>query len=72
MEKLFYYEPSNNDMLPHEKNIVHNGICFGTWDNEANINYPEDLTLERDLSYLIKIGIRIGLAIASENKLTEI
>jgi hypothetical protein len=48
--------------------ITYNGKVYGEWDNEANIDSPEDLTLERDLSYLLHIGIEIG----KQMKLDEI
>ncbi|MCP4648775.1 MAG: hypothetical protein GY853_01665 [PVC group bacterium] len=40
--------------------ISYNGVIYGAWDEDANINYPEDLTLERDLSLLVEIGVLIG------------
>ena len=40
--------------------IVYNGKVYGEWDENANVDYPEDLTLRRDLSELIQIGIEIG------------
>ena len=40
--------------------IVYNGKVYGEWDENANIDYPEDLTLKRDLNELIQIGIKIG------------
>lgn len=43
-----------------EYNIVYNGTVYGTWDNEKQIDCPEDLTLQRDLLELINIGIEIG------------
>ena len=58
---------------PQEKNknyidIIYNGKVYGSWNNEANIDYHEDLTLERDLSELIDIGIEIGRQIQKDEK----
>ena len=49
-------------------NIVYDNKIYGEWNNEANIDYPEDLTLERDLSELIEIGILIGKQMKTDEK----
>lgn len=51
----------------YTQEIVYNGVIFGTWDDNANVDYPEDLTLERDLKQLIDIGIEIGKQIEKDN-----
>lgn len=48
--------------------IVVNNTIYGSWDKEANLMYPEDLTLEKDLSLLIEIGIQIGIDIEKKRK----
>ena len=40
--------------------IYYNDSLYGEWLISSNVDFPEDLTLERDLSYLIDIGIEIG------------
>lgn len=40
--------------------IVYNGKVYGEWYKYANVDSPEDLTLNRDLTYLINVGIDIG------------
>ena len=39
---------------------------YGQWDSDANIRYPEDLTLDEELSILIEIGIEIGKQMNSD------
>lgn len=45
--------------------IIYNGKVYGDWYEDANVDQPEDLTLERDLSYLIEVGIEIGKDMAN-------
>ena len=46
--------------------IHYNGKSYGDWNDVANIDYPEDLTLARDLKDLIDIGIEIGMQIEKD------
>lgn len=48
--------------------IVYNNKVYGEWDNDANIDYPEDLIIGRDLNYLIDIGIEIGKQMEKDSK----
>lgn len=42
--------------------FYYDGKKYGDWYKYANSDYPEDLTIERDLSLLIDIGVKIGKA----------
>jgi hypothetical protein len=53
-------EPSSKYSSAPVMEIVYNGKVYGEWDEESNVNFPEDLTLSRDLSYLVSVGIEIG------------
>ena len=48
--------------------IVYNNKVYGQWDKEANLMYPEDLTLEGDLTHLIEMGIQMGIQIEKNRK----
>jgi hypothetical protein len=54
MDKIKFIE--SDDIV----NIVYDGKIYGSWDKDANIRYPEDLTLDQELYSLIMIGIEIG------------
>ena len=65
MDKLKFIKSETDDNII---NIVYRGKVYGQWDEDANIRYPEDLTLDEDLSILIKIGIEIGKQINSDDE----
>jgi len=52
----FEYQKGRPDFV----NIIYKDKVYGEWNNDANCDYPEDLTIERDLPDLIEIGIKIG------------
>lgn len=51
--------------------IIFDGKVYGEWNEEANVDYPEDLTLSRDLKYLINVGVEIGKAMAQKPTINE-
>lgn len=51
---------------PRQSLIVWNDVEYGTWTKEANSDFPEDLTLNRELPYLIDTGVKIGVAYAAD------
>lgn len=57
MDRIEFIKSDENENII---NIVYDGKIYGKWDDDANIRYPEDLTLDEDLSELISIGIEIG------------
>jgi hypothetical protein len=57
MEGVEFVKSQDDDNII---NIIYDGRVYGNWDHDANIRYPEDLTLDEDLSELISIGIEIG------------
>ena len=65
MDKLKFIKSETDDNII---NIVYRGKVYGQWDEDANIRYPEDLTLDEDLSILIKIGIEIGKQMNSDDE----
>ena len=56
MEDVKYNIDSNNQVY-----IIYDRKIYGIWNNEANIDYPENLIIGRDLNELIDIGIQIGI-----------
>ena len=58
----------SNPAISETIEIVYNGKVYGEWEKDANIDYPEDLTLSRDLSELIEIGIKIGKQMERDSK----
>lgn len=48
--------------------IIYKDKIYGEWNNEANIDYAEDLIIGRDLNELIDIGIKIGRQIEKDSK----
>lgn len=54
----YEFKPQLNDK--DQIDIIYNDKVYGTWNNEANVDYPEDLTIGRELNDLIDIGIAIG------------
>lgn len=55
MNKIKFIE-SNDNII----NIVYDDKIYGSWDKDANLRYPEDLTLDNELYSLIMIGVEIG------------
>jgi len=66
------YDYSNVDDGYGMVAIKYNGEVIGEWPNHSNIDFPEDLTLDRDLSELVEIGIQIGKQIAGEALAAEL
>ena len=57
MDKVkFIKSEKDNNII----DIIYGDKVYGQWDSDANIRYPEDLTLDEELSMLIEIGIEIG------------
>jgi hypothetical protein len=60
------------ELIENEKNdiidIVYNSRVYGKWDKEANLMYPEDLTLDGDLIHLLEMGIQMGIQIEKDRK----
>jgi hypothetical protein len=55
MDKIEFRKNKDNIV-----DIIYEGKVYGKWDVDANIRYPEDLTLDGDLMNLINIGVEIG------------
>ena len=72
MEYEFRHKEVSNTAISETIEIVYNGKVYGEWEKDANIDYPEDLTLSRDLSELIEIGIKIGKQIERDVTWTPI
>ena len=63
MDKVkFIKSQDDNNII----NIIYGDKIYGKWDEDANIRYPEDLTLDEELSILIEIGIEIGKQMKSD------
>tara|TARA_B100000768_G_C11114095_1_gene304607 strand:+ start:430 stop:642 length:213 start_codon:yes stop_codon:yes gene_type:complete len=63
MDKVkFIKSEKDNNII----DIVYADKVYGQWDSDANIRYPEDLTLDEELSMLIEIGIEIGKQMKSD------
>jgi hypothetical protein len=63
MDKVkFIKSEKDNNII----DIVYGDKVYGQWDSDANIRYPEDLTLDEELSILIEIGIEIGKQMNSD------
>lgn len=63
MDKVkFIKSEKDNNII----DIVYGDKVYGQWDSDANIRYPEDLTLDEELSILIEIGIEIGKQMKSD------
>lgn len=63
MDKVkFIKSEKDNNII----DIVYGDKVYGQWDSDANIRYPEDLTLDEELSMLIEIGIEIGKQMKSD------
>ena len=63
MKKIYNIVPKQGSENEEISLIIYNGKCFGEWNDNSNIDYPEDLTLCRELAELIDIGIEIGKTI---------
>ena len=63
MDKVKFIKSENDDNII---NIIYGDKVYGQWDKDANIRYPEDLTLDEELAILIEIGIEIGKQINSD------
>ena len=72
MEYEFRHKEVSNTAISETIEIVYNGKVYGEWEKDANIDYPEDLTLSRDISELIEIGIKIGKQIERDVTWTPI
>jgi len=64
------YEININDK--NEVAINYNGKCYGVWNNEANIDCPEDLTFGRDLNDILEIGIDIGRQMERDSEVNKL
>jgi len=42
--------------------------CVFEWDNEANIDYPEDLIWEREIHKVFYKGFELGYLLATKQK----
>tara|TARA_Y100000389_G_scaffold127220_1_gene124562 strand:+ start:2683 stop:2895 length:213 start_codon:yes stop_codon:yes gene_type:complete len=63
MDKVkFIKSEKDNNII----DIIYGDKVYGQWDSDANIRYPEDLTLDEELSMLIEIGIEIGKQMKSD------
>lgn len=65
MDKVKFIKSNQDDNII---NIVYEDKIYGQWDADANIRYPEDLTLDEELSILIEIGIEIGKQMKSDEE----
>ena len=63
MDKVKFIKSENDDNII---NIIYGDKVYGQWDKDANIRYPEDLTLDEELAILIEIGIEIGKQMNSD------
>ena len=63
MDKVkFIKSEKDNNII----DIIYGDKVYGQWDSDANIRYPEDLTLDEELVILIEIGIEIGKQMKSD------
>ena len=66
--KVEYIDKESTRTEPRYIQIVYNGKIYGEWNNDANIDYPEDLIIGRDLNELVDIGIEIGKQMERDSK----
>lgn len=58
-DKIYHFKDEWNNHV-----LLYKGTDHVRWDTEANINYPEDLTWERDISSLVHQVINLCNAVS--------
>ncbi len=61
-----YYVDKYNDGGDHWIQITHDGNIVYEWNDNANIDYPEDLSWSRDLSKIFEAGVKLGKLLAKD------